>query len=186
MAIFQTINPGGRDRMRWLTWRSTPLPPVAGRCAMKPRSAGHLYVSAIHYLVMLSLLPIPPLHLSITAGGLVRSSVTQPRSAFWSSAALAFVGAHRASLPLAPSRFEVCASLLALGRGCVSRCLPFVRLGLWQRYASVFVAWQQSRLGGRGINPSSPSCSNQSIERDAGQAAFLRSCRPARRPSFLR
>ena len=27
-----------------LTWRSTSLPSVAGRCAIKPRSAGHLYV----------------------------------------------------------------------------------------------------------------------------------------------
>jgi hypothetical protein len=69
---------------------------------------------------MLSILPTPPLHLSITAGGLVRSSVTQPLAALWSSAAQAFVGAHRASLTLASSRFEVCASLLALGRGCGS------------------------------------------------------------------
>jgi hypothetical protein len=29
-----------------LTRRSTPLSPVAGRCAIKPRSAGHLYVGA--------------------------------------------------------------------------------------------------------------------------------------------
>ncbi len=109
---------------------------------------------------MLSLLPIPPLHLSITAGGLVRSSVVQPLSAFWSSAALAFVGAHRASLTLASSRFEVCASLLALGRGCVSRFLPFVRLGQWARGALLSVAGQQSRYGGRSINPSSPCGSN--------------------------
>ncbi len=27
-----------------LTWRSTSLPSVAGRCAIRPRSAGHLYV----------------------------------------------------------------------------------------------------------------------------------------------
>ena len=29
-----------------LTWRSTSLPSVAGRCAIKPRSAGHLHVRA--------------------------------------------------------------------------------------------------------------------------------------------
>ncbi len=135
---------------------------------------------------MLSLLPIPPLHLSITAGGLVRSSVAQPRSAFWSSAAQAFVGTHRASLPLAPSRFEVFASLLALGRACVSRCLPLGRLGRWARRALVSVVGQYSRVGGRSIIRSSTFCANQSVERDAGQADFLRSCRLARRPSLLR
>jgi hypothetical protein len=109
---------------------------------------------------MLSLLPIPPLHLSITAGGLVRSSVTQPRSAFWSSASQGFVGAHRASLTLASSRFEVCASLLALGRGCVFRFLPIARLGQWVRCAPVSVGGQQSRFGGRSIKPSFPCGSN--------------------------
>jgi len=131
---------------------------------------------------MLSLLPISPLHLSITARGLVRSSVAQPLSALWSSAALAFVGAHRASLPLASSRLEVCASLLALGRGCFSRCLPFIRLGRWVRYTPVFVGGQQSRFGSRSINPSFPGCSNPPVKRDADQAAVLRSCRLARRP----
>ena len=143
-----------------LTRRSTPFASLSGRCAIKPRSAGHLYVSACHYLVMLSLLPTSPLHLSITAGGLVRSAVTQPLAALWSSAAQAFVGAHRASLTLAPSRFEVCASLLALGRGCGSRFLPFGRLGQWARCASLFVGGQQSRFGGRSINPSFPCGSN--------------------------
>ena len=109
---------------------------------------------------MRSFLPTPPPFLSITACGFVRSSVAQPLSALWSSAALAFIGAHRASPPLAPSRFEVCASLLALGRGCVSRCLPFVRLGQWARHALVFVGGQQSRFGGRSINPSLPRRSN--------------------------
>ena len=109
---------------------------------------------------MLSLLPIPPLHLSITARGLVCSSVTQPRSALRSSASLALVGARRASLTLAPSRFEVCASLLALSRAYVSRFLPFARLGRWARYASVSVGLQQSRFGGRSINPSLSGRSN--------------------------
>ena len=34
----------------WLTWRSTSLPSVAGRCAIKPRSAGQLHVRAKMYL----------------------------------------------------------------------------------------------------------------------------------------
>jgi hypothetical protein len=109
---------------------------------------------------MLSLLPILPLHLSITAGGLVRSSVSQPLSALWSSAALAFVGARRASLTLASSRFAVCAPLLALGRACVSPCLPFVRLGRWARCAPLSVGGQQSGYVGRSINPSSSCCAN--------------------------
>ena len=109
---------------------------------------------------MLSLLPIPPLHLSITARGFVRSSVTQPFSALRSSASLALVGARRASLPRAFSRFEVCASLLALGRGYVSRFLPFARLGRWARCAPVYVGLQQSHIGSRSINPSSPGRSN--------------------------
>ncbi len=109
---------------------------------------------------MLSFLQIPPLHLSITARGFVRSSIAQPLSALWSSAALAFVGARRASLTLAPSRFEVCASLLALGRGYVSRFLPFARLGRWARYAPVSVGLQQSHIGSRSIKPSSPGRSN--------------------------
>ena len=127
---------------------------------MKPRSAGHLYVSALHYFVMLSILPTPPLHLSVTARGFVRVAIAQPRSALWSSAAQAFVGAHRASLTLASSRFEVCASLLALGRGCVSRFLPVARLGQWVRCAPVSVGGQQSRFGGRSIKPSFPCGSN--------------------------
>ena len=109
---------------------------------------------------MLSLFPIPPLHLSITARGLVCSSVTQPRSALRSSASLAFVGARRASLTLASSRFEVCASLLALGRAYVSRFLPFARLGRWARCAPVSVGLQQSHIGSRSIDPSSPGRSN--------------------------
>ena len=109
---------------------------------------------------MLSFLPIPLLHLSITACGIVRSSVSQPLSALQSSASLAFVVARRASLTLASSRFEVCASLLALGRGCVSRCLPFVRLGQRARHAPVFVGGQQSRFGGRSINSSLSGRSN--------------------------
>jgi hypothetical protein len=135
---------------------------------------------------MLSLLPIPPLHLSITARGFVRVAIAQPFSALWLAAAQTFVGTHRASLPLASSRFEVRASLLALGRGCVSRYLPIARLGRWARCAPLSVGGQQSRFGSRSINRSSPVCANQSVERDAGQAAFLRSCRLARRPSLLR
>ena len=135
---------------------------------------------------MLSLLPIPPLHLSITACGFGRVAIAQPLSAFWLSVSQGFVGAQRVSLALAPSRFAVCASLLALGRGCVSRLLPFVRLGQWARCGSFSVGGQQSRIGGRSINRSSSVCANQSVERDAGQAAFLRPIRPARRPSLLR
>ena len=131
---------------------------------------------------MLSLLPIPPLHLSITARGLVRSSVAQPTSALRSSASLAFVSACRASLTPASSRFEVCASLLALGRGYFSRFLPFARLGRWARYAPVSVGRQQSRLGGRNVTPFFPGCANPPVKWDAGQAAVLRDCRLARRP----
>ncbi len=165
--------------------RGTPVKRLfSGHAAS--RGAPHFYVSAYHYLVMLSLLPIPPLHLSITARGFGRAAIAQPLSALWSSAAPAFVSAHRASLPLASSRFAVRASLLALCRGCVSRLLPFVRLGQWARCGSFSVGGQQSRFSGLSINRSSPVCANQSVERDAGQAAFLRSCRPARRPSLLR
>ena len=135
---------------------------------------------------MLSLLPIPPLHLSITACGFVRSSVAQPISALRSSASLAFVGARRASLTLAPSRFEVCASLLALGRGYVSRFLPIARLGRWARYAPVSFDLKQSHIGGRSINPSSPSGANPSVKWDAVKAAALRSFRLAQRPLLLR
>ena len=135
---------------------------------------------------MLSLLPISPLHLSITARGLVGASVTQPRSAFWSSAAQAFVGTHRAFLPLAPSRFEVCASLLALSRGCVSRCRLFFRLVSRLLYVPRFVGRQQSRFGSRSINPSSPGCSNPPVKWDAEKAAVLRATRLARRPLLLR
>jgi hypothetical protein len=109
---------------------------------------------------MLSLLPILPLRLSITAGGLVRSSVGQPLAALWSSSALAFVGAHRVSLPLASLRFAVFAPLLALGRACGSRCLPFGRLGLWARCAPLSVGGQESGYVGRSINPSSSCCAN--------------------------
>ena len=109
---------------------------------------------------MLNFLPIPPLHLSVSAGGFVRVAIAQPLPALWSSAALAFVGAHRASLPLASSRFEVCASLLALGRAYVSRFLPIARLGRWARCAPVSVGLQQSHIGSRSIIPSSPGRSN--------------------------
>ena len=109
---------------------------------------------------MLSLLPILPLHLSFTAGGYVRSSVGQPLAALWSSSALAFVGAHRASLTLASLRFAVCAPLLAFDRACVSRRLPLVRLGRWVRCAPRFVGQQQSGYVGRSINPSSSCCAN--------------------------
>ena len=114
---------------------------------------------------MLSFLQIPPLHLSITARGFVRSSIAQPLSALWSSAALAFVGARRASLTLASSRFSVGAPLLALGRACGSRRLSLVRLGRWARCAPVSVVGQQSRFGGRSINPSSPGSANPSVKR---------------------
>ena len=165
--------------------RGTPVKRLfSGHAA--PRGAPHFYVSAYHYLVMLSLLSIPPLHLSITARGFGRVAIAQPLSAFWLSVSQGFVSAQRASLTLASSRFAVRASLLALGRACFSRFLPIARLGRWARCAPVSVGGQQSRFGGRGINRSSPVCANQSVERDAGQAAFLRSCRPAWRPSLLR
>ena len=135
---------------------------------------------------MLSLLPIPPLHLSVTACGFVCSSVTQSRSALWSSTTLAFVGARRASLTLASSRFEVCASLLALGRGHVSRRRSLVRLGQWVRSAPVSAGLQQSRFGSRSINPSSPGRSNPPVKWDAEKAAVLRAARLARRPLLLR
>ena len=135
---------------------------------------------------MLSLLPLLLLHLSVTACGFVRSSVAQPLSALRSSASLAFVGARRASLTLAPSRVEVCASLLALGRGYVLRFLPFARLGQWARYAPVYVGRQQSRFSGRSISPSSTGCANPPVKWDAEKAAVLRACRPARRPLLPR
>ena len=135
---------------------------------------------------MLSFLPIPLLHLSITACGFVRSSVSQPLSALRSSASLALVGARRASLTLASSRFEVCASLLALGRGCFSRFLPIARLGRWARCAPVSVGLQQSHVGGRSINPSASGCANPSVKWDAVKAAALRSFRLAQRPLLLR
>ena len=134
---------------------------------------------------MLSLLPLLLLHLSVTACGFARSSVAQPLSALRSSASLAFVVVRRASLTLAPSRFEVCASLLALGRGYVSRFLPIARLGRWARYAPVSFDLKQSHIGGRSINPSSPSGANTSVKWDAGQAAALRAFRSARRPLLL-
>jgi hypothetical protein len=109
---------------------------------------------------MLSLLPIPPLHLSITARGFVREAIAQPLAVSSSSTAQAFVGAHRASLPLASSRFEVFAPLLALGRACVSRCLPLGRLGQWARCAPLSVGGQESGYVGRSINPSSSCCAN--------------------------
>ena len=105
-------------------------------------------------------LPIPPLHLSVTARGLVRVAIVQPLAALWSSAAQAFVGARRASLPLASSRFSGGAPLLSLGRACGFRRYPLVRLGRWARCAPVSVVGQQSRFGGRRINPSFPCCAN--------------------------
>jgi len=135
---------------------------------------------------MQSFLPLPPPHLSFTARGFVRSSVTQPHSALWSSAALAFVGAHRALPSLASSRVEVCAPLLALGRGCVLRFLPFARLGWRARGAQASVGRQQSRFGGGSINPPSPFCANPAVKRDAEYAAVLRATHLARRPLLLR
>ena len=119
-----------------------------------------LYVSALHYFVMRRFLPIPPLHLSVTARGLVRVAIAQPLAALWSSAEQVFVGARRASLTLASSRFSVGAPLLALGRACGSHRSPLVRLGQWARCAPVSVVSQQSRFGGRSINPSSPCRAN--------------------------
>jgi hypothetical protein len=109
---------------------------------------------------MLSLLPIPPLHLSVTARGFVRVAIAQPLAALSSPAAQAFVGAHRASFTHASSRFAVGAPLLALGRACGSRCLPFGRLGLWARCVPRFVGRQESGYVGRSINPSSSCCAN--------------------------
>ena len=105
-------------------------------------------------------LPIPPLHLSVTARGFVCVTIAQSLAALWSSAAQVFVRAHRASLPLASSRFAVGAPLLALGRVCGSRCFPLVRLGRWARCAPVSVVGRESRFGGRSINPSFPCCAN--------------------------
>ena len=102
-------------------------------------------------------LPIPPLHLSVTVRGLACLEIAQPLAALWSSAAQAFIGAHRASFPLASSRFAVGAPLLALGRACGSRRFLLSRLGRWARCAPVSVVGQQSRFGGRSINPSSPA-----------------------------
>ena len=48
----------------WLTHRSTSLPSVAGRCAMRPRSAGQLYVGHLNDSPS-SLRPIP-----VISGGL--------------------------------------------------------------------------------------------------------------------
>ena len=105
-------------------------------------------------------LPIPPLHLSVTVRGLVRVAIAPLFAALWSSAAQAFVGACRASLPLASSRFAVGAPLVALGRVCGSRRLPLVRLGQWARCAPVSVVGRQSRFNGHRINPSFPCCAN--------------------------
>ena len=105
-------------------------------------------------------LPILPLHLSVTVRGLACLEIAQPLAALCSSAAQASVGAHRASLPLASSRFAVGAPLLALGRACGSRRLPLGRLGRWARGAPVSVVGQQSRFGGRSINASFPCCAN--------------------------
>jgi hypothetical protein len=112
---------------------------------------------------MRSFLPIPQLHLSVTARGFVRVAIAQPLAALWPSAAQAFVGAHRASLPLASSRFAVGAPLLALGRACFSRCLPLVRLGSWRLYVLRFVGRQQSRFGGHRINLPSPCGANPAL-----------------------
>lgn len=117
-------------------------------------------VSALHYFVMRHFLPIPPLHLSVTARGFVCLAIAQPLAALWSSAAQAFVCAHRALLPLASSRSAVGAPLLALGRACGSHRFPLGRLGRWARCAPVSVVGQQSRFGGRSSNPFSPCCAN--------------------------
>jgi hypothetical protein len=71
---------------------------------------------------MLSILPIPPLHLSITARGFVRVAIAQPLSALLSSAAQALVGAHRASLP--PRVFTL------YGQRSVARAWPCSRFPL--------------------------------------------------------
>jgi len=105
-------------------------------------------------------LPIPRLHLSVTARGFVRMAIVQPLAALWSSAERAFVGAQRASFPLASSRFSVGAPLLALARACGSRRFPLVLLGRWARCAPVSDVGQHSRFGGRSINLSSPCCAN--------------------------
>ena len=105
-------------------------------------------------------LPIPPLHLSVTARGLVRVAIAPLLAALWSSAAQAFVGARRASFTLASSRFPVGAPLLAFGRAFGSRRFLLDRLGRWARCAPVSVVGQQSRFGGRSINPSFPCCAN--------------------------
>ena len=146
---------------------------------------------------MRSFLPIPPLHLSVTARGLIGSSEAQCLTVSRSAVVQASVGAHwphasahfTASTPsfaLVRSSVSVCAPLLALGRACVSRCLPFSRLGRCARSAPFSVGSQPSRIGGRSIIPSFPVCANPAVERDAGQAAALRSHRLARRPSLPR
>ena len=180
-AVSARLPPAALTRQSSGTPKKQPFSELAA-----PRGAPYFHVSAIHYFVMLSFLPIPLLHLSITACGIVRSSVAQPLSALRSSASLAFVVARRASLTLASSRFEVCASLLALGRGYVSRFRPLVRLGQCVRCAAVSVGRQQSRFGGSSINPSAPGCSNPPVKWDAEKAAVLRATRLARRPLLLR
>ena len=80
---------------------------------------------------------------------------TVPSSTAWANLAL----------NLASSRFEVCASLLALGRGHISRILPIARLVRWARCAPVSVGLLQSRFGARSINPSSPGSANPSVKR---------------------
>jgi hypothetical protein len=120
---------------------------------------------------MVSLLPIPPLLLSVTACGFGCTLPVQPLAGSSSSVAPAFVLAHRAhasshftvgapSFAFIRSCFSLCAPLFALGRACVSRCLPIVRLVSRVLYAPLSVAWHQSCYGCRGINPSFSGRSN--------------------------
>ena len=160
--------------MPMLTAKPQPCSPH-GRCAIKPRSAGHFYVSAIHYFVMQSFLPIPLLFLSITAGGFSYTLPAQPLAVSSLSVVQAFVLARRVSFSHASSRFAVGASSLAFGHACVSRCLRLIRFGLWERYASRFVGRQPSCYRYFRIIPSSSGCANPAVERTCAKSRAVRS-----------
>jgi hypothetical protein len=141
---------------------------------------------------MRSFLPIPPPFLSVTACVLIGSSVAQRLAALSSLVVQACVGAHRqhasahfsASAPsfaLVRSCFSVCASLLVLVRGYVSRCLSLGRLGQWAWYAPFSVGLQQSRFGNRSINPSSPGSANPAVNRTPKKQGAFCSTHLARR-----
>ena len=123
---------------------------------------------------MRGFLPIPPPFLSATVCGLGGASVAR-RLAVSPSSVMQACGGTRRSLASAPfaacapwfalvrACFSVGASLLALGRACGSRCLPFVRLGSCLLYVPCFVGRQQSCYRYCSINPSSSGCANPAL-----------------------